>query len=459
MNSARPLAQFDLSVVDWSPASWRTRVALQLPTYPDALELETALAELHRLPPLVTSWETLALKQQIAEAQTGARFLLQGGDCAETFSDCESTLISNRLKVLLQMSLVLVHGLRKPVVRLGRFAGQYAKPRSTDGEARNGITLPSYRGDIVNAPEFTMAARTPDPKRLLKAHARSAMTMNFVRALIDGGFADLHHPEYWDLGWVSQSPLADEYQHMVSAIGDAVRFMETLSGEELHNLNRVDFYTSHEALLLPYEQALTRQVPRQDGWFNLSTHFPWLGMRTAAVDGAHVEYLRGVRNPIGIKVGPGLQVDQLLRLLDVLNPDEEAGRITLIHRCGARQIAEKLPPLIDAVQRGGRQVLWIADPMHGNTESTSNGYKTRPFAAIRSELEQAFDIHAAHGSHLGGVHLELTGEDVTECTGGARELTEIDLERAYRSTVDPRLNYEQSLEIAMLIVRKSGTTK
>ena len=454
MNRAAPLPHANTTADTWSPASWRTRNALQLPSYPDANDLAATLAELHRLPPLVTSWETLALKQQIADAQEGERFVLQGGDCAESFVDCESGLISNRLKVLLQMSLVLVHGLRQPVLRIGRLAGQYAKPRSDDNETRDGVTLPSYRGDIINGPEFTAASRTPDPRRLLKGHARSAMTMNFVRALIDGGFADLHHPEYWDLGWVSHSALADEYQHMVSAIGDAVRFMETLSGEEVHNLNRVEFYTSHEALLLPYEEALTRQVPRQDGWFNLSTHFPWLGMRTTAIDGAHVEYLRGVRNPIGLKVGPSLQVDQLLRLLDVLNPDDEPGRMTLIHRCGARNIAEKLPPLIDAVRRAGRRVLWIADPMHGNTESTSNGYKTRPFAAIRSELEQAFDIHAAHGTHLGGVHLELTGENVTECTGGARELTEVDLERAYRSTVDPRLNYEQSLEIAMLIVRK-----
>ncbi len=454
MNRAAPLPHANATVDAWSPDSWRARNAQQLPSYPDAGHLTETLAELHRLPPLVTSWETLALKQQIADAQEGKRFVLQGGDCAESFVDCESGLISNRLKVLLQMSLVLVHGLRQPVLRIGRFAGQYAKPRSDDNETRDGVTLPSYRGDIINGPEFTPAARTPDPRRLLKAHARSALTMNFVRALIDGGFADLHHPEYWDLGWVSHSALAEEYQHMVGAIGDAVRFMETLSGEEVHNLNRVEFYTSHEALLLPYEEALTRQVPRQHGWFNLSTHFPWLGMRTAAVDGAHVEYLRGVRNPVGLKVGPSLQVDQLLRLLDVLNPDDEPGRMTLIHRCGARNIAEKLPPLIDAVRRAGRRVLWIADPMHGNTESTSNGYKTRPFAAIRSELEQAFEIHAAHGTHLGGVHLELTGENVTECTGGARELTEIDLERAYRSTVDPRLNYEQSLEIAMLIVRK-----
>jgi 3-deoxy-7-phosphoheptulonate synthase len=454
MNRAAALPSANAAADTWMPDSWRARNALQLPNYPDAADLAITLAELHRLPPLVTSWETLALKQQIADAQQGQRFVLQGGDCAESFADCESGLISNRLKVLLQMSLVLVHGLRQPVVRIGRFAGQYAKPRSDDTEIRGGTTLPSYRGDIINGPEFTTEARTPDPRRLLKAHARSAMTMNFVRALIDGGFADLHHPEYWDLGWVSHSGLAEEYQHMVGAIGDAVRFMETLSGEEVHNLNRVEFYTSHEALLLPYEEALTRQVPRQPGWFNLSTHFPWIGMRTAAVDGAHVEYLRGVRNPIGLKVGPSLQVDQLLRLLDVLNPDDEPGRMTLIHRCGARNIAVKLPPLIDAVRRAGRRVLWIADPMHGNTEATSNGYKTRPFAAIRSELEQAFDIHAAHGTHLGGVHLELTGENVTECTGGARELTETDLERAYRSTVDPRLNYEQSLEIAMLIVRK-----
>ncbi|MGH8061198.1 MAG: class II 3-deoxy-7-phosphoheptulonate synthase [Pseudoxanthomonas sp.] len=441
---------------EWTPASWRTRTAVQMPTYPDAEALESALGELRRLPPLVTSWEIFALKKQIAEAQEGKRFLLQGGDCAESFSDCESGLISNRLKVLLQMSLVLVHGLRLPVVRVGRFAGQYAKPRSTDTETRDGVTLPSYRGDLVNQQEFTAEARIPDPRRMIKAHARSAMTMNFVRALIDGGFADLHHPEYWNLNWVGYSPNANEYQQMVTSIGDAVRFMETLSGSEVHNLNRIDFYTSHEALLLPYEEALTREVPRQWGWFDLSTHYPWIGMRTAAVDGAHVEYLRGVRNPIAIKVGPSVQPDQLLRLIDVLNPEDEPGRLTFIHRMGATQIAEKLPPLLDAVRRDGRRVLWVCDPMHGNTESTSNGYKTRRFDNIRGEVEQSFDLHAAAGTRLGGVHLELTGEDVTECTGGARELTDIDLERAYRSTVDPRLNYEQSLEIAMSIVRKQN---
>ncbi len=440
----------------WAPASWRAKVATQQPQYPDAAALEAVLGELRHLPPLVTSWEILALKRQVAEAQEGKRFVLQGGDCAESFSDCESGLISNRLKVLLQMSLVLLHGLRLPVVRVGRFAGQYAKPRSTDDETRGGITLPSYRGDFVNQPEFTAAARMPDPRRMVKGHARSAMTMNFVRALIDGGFADLHHPEYWDLAWVSHSPLSEEYHRMVGAVGDAVRFMETISGASLHNLNRTEFYTSHEALLLPYEEALSRQVPRQWGWFNLGTHFPWIGMRTAALDGAHVEYFRGIRNPVAVKIGPSVTPEQLLRLADVLNPDNEPGRLTFIQRMGAGKVEDRLPPLVQATQREGRRVLWICDPMHGNTESTSNGFKTRRFDNIRDELERSFDIHAALGSRLGGVHLELTGEDVTECLGGARELTELDLERAYRSTVDPRLNYEQSMEIAMLIVRKQA---
>jgi len=442
---------------DWTPASWRSRPATQQPVYPDAEALAEVEAELSRLPPLVTSWEILSLKKQLAEAQEGKRFLLQGGDCAESFADCESALVSNRLKVLLQMSLVLVHGLRLPVVRVGRFAGQYAKPRSADMEEKDGVSLPSYRGDFINQPEFTAAARTADPRRMVKGHARSAMTMNFVRALVDGGFADLHHPEYWDLGWVGHSPLSAEYQRMVAAVGDAVRFMETISGEALHNLNRADFYTSHEALLLPYEQALTRQVPRQWGWFNLSTHFPWIGMRTAALDGAHVEYFRGLRNPVAVKIGPSVTPDQLMKLVDVLNPDDEPGRLALIHRMGAAQVAGKLPPLLEAVRREGRRVLWICDPMHGNTESASNGFKTRRFDNIRGELEAAFDLHAAAGTRLGGVHLELTGENVTECTGGARELTDTDLARAYRSTVDPRLNYEQSLEIAMLIVRKRSS--
>jgi 3-deoxy-7-phosphoheptulonate synthase len=441
---------------DWSPASWRSLSAAQMPVYPDAAAAKRVEQILATLPPLVTAGEILSLKRQLAEAQEGRRFLLQGGDCSESFCDCESGLISNRLKVLLQMSLVLVHGLRLPVIRVGRFAGQYAKPRSAESETRDGVTLPSYRGDVINDHHFTAEARTPDPNRLIEAHSRSALTMNFVRALVDGGFADLRHPEYWDLEWAARSPLAGEYRRMVDSVGDSVRFMEAISGESLQSLNRAEFFTSHEALLLPYEEAFTRQTPLHPGYFNLSTHLPWVGLKTATLDGAHVEYARGLQNPVALKVGPATTPDELMRLVDRLNPNNEAGRLTLIQRLGAQRIAEIAPPQIAAVQREGHRVLWVCDPMHGNTESTSKGFKTRRFNNIRRELELSFEIHAAAGSRLGGVHLELTGENVTECLGGARELTESDLERAYRSTVDPRLNDEQSLELAMLIVRNNS---
>ncbi len=440
--------------IGWQPDSWQSRQAQQQATYPDAAALQATLAELSSLPPLVTSWEILSLKKQIAEAQAGNRFFLQGGDCAESFAECNSEVITNRLKVLLQMSLALTHGLQKPVVRVGRFAGQYAKPRSSDVETRAGLTLPSYRGDLVNSVEFTPEARQPDPRRLIQGHACSSMTMNFVRALVDGGFADLHHPEYWNLSWVEHSPLADEFQRLADSLGRAVNFMETISGRRAGSLKRVDFYTSHEALHLHYEQALTRTVPRQQGWFNLTTHFPWIGMRTADVDGAHVEYFRGIRNPIGIKVGPGADATHLRRLLETLNPESEAGRMVLIHRMGASHIETTLPPLIRAAQDSDSPVLWVCDPMHGNTETTTSGIKTRRFRNIMSEMEMAIELHHQHGSQLGGAHLELTGEDVTECTGGARNLGEADLKRAYKSIVDPRLNYEQALELAMLIVSK-----
>ncbi|NBB93182.1 MAG: 3-deoxy-7-phosphoheptulonate synthase class II [Gammaproteobacteria bacterium] len=438
----------------WRSDSWQQHEAGQQASYPDEIAFRHTLGRLASMPPLVTSWEILSLKEQIAEAQAGKRFVLQGGDCAELFDDCEPTIIANRLKVLLQMSLVLLHGMEKPVVRIGRFAGQYAKPRSDDMETRDGVTLPSYRGDLINAPEFTEAARTPDPERLLRGHASSAMTMNFVRALVDGGFADLHHPEYWNLGWLEHSPLAAEFERIADSIGHSVRFIETITGQQPGSLRRVDFFTSHEALHLHYEQALTRRVPRQWGWFNLSTHFPWIGMRTAELEGAHVEMFRGVRNPMGVKVGPGMSASWLKSLIHTLNPDNEPGRLVLIHRMGASQIADKLPPLIEAARSTGSPVLWICDPMHGNTEKTENGYKTRRFANVVSEVEQAFDLHAACGSRLGGVHLELTGENVTECIGGARELGERDLGRAYKTTVDPRLNYEQALELSMRIVGK-----
>jgi 3-deoxy-7-phosphoheptulonate synthase len=438
----------------WLPDSWQGRPAVQQPTYPDQGALDAALEELRHLPPLVTSWEVNALKAQLAEAQAGKRFVLQGGDCAETFADCRPELITNRLKVLLQMSLVLVHGLQQPVLRVGRFAGQYAKPRSTDTETRGGVTLPAYRGDLVNAQEFTPAGRRPDPRRLIEGHAKSALTVNFVRGLIDGGFADLHHPEYWDLAWVQHSPLAEQYQRIVDSIGHSVRFMETLAGKPIGDFSRVDFYTSHEALMLYYEQAQTRQVPRSEGWYNLSTHFPWIGMRTAALDGAHVEYCRGIRNPVAVKVGPAMTTEWLLGLCEVLNPSNEPGRLTFIHRMGASGIATGLPPLIEAVRARGHAVLWLCDPMHGNTQATRAGVKTRRFDDIQSELDQAFRIHEQCGSQLGGVHLELTGEDVTECLGGARDLAETDLGRAYKSTVDPRLNYEQAIELAMMIVSR-----
>ena len=438
----------------WAPDSWQNFPAAQQATYPDVAALQGTLEELAQLPPRVTSWEILTLRQQIAEAQRGERFLLQGGDCAETFAECNSTVITNRLKVLLQMSLIMVHGLQMPVIRIGRFAGQYAKQRSSDTETRDGVTLPSYRGDIINSPAFTEQARVPDPGRLLQAHACSSLTMNFVRALVDGGFADLHHPEYWDLGWVEHSPLAEEFRRLSEGIGRSINFMETISGKQAGNIRRVDFYTSHEALHLHYEQALTREVPRQAGHFNLSTHFPWIGMRTASLQDAHVEYMRGIQNPIGLKVGPTVEPQQLVDLLQVLNPRREAGRMVLIHRMGVGQIEARLPALIRAVQDADMPVLWISDAMHGNTESTADGIKTRRFRNIMNEMELAFEVHRDNHSRLGGVHLELTGENVTECTGGARDLVDADLRRAYKSTVDPRLNYEQALEMAMLIVRK-----
>ena len=406
------------------------------------------------MPPLVTSWEVEALKTQLAEAADGRMFLLQGGDCAERFDECRAENIAAKLKILLQMSVILVSGARQRVIRVGRFAGQYAKPRSADTETVDGVTLPSYRGDIVNAAPFTEADREPDPQRLLRGHERAALTLNFIRSLIDGGFADLHHPEYWDLGFVEHSPHAEEYRRMAESIGDSIRFMEAISGISVDQLNRVDFFSSHEGLVLAYESAQTRKVPRRDGWYDLSTHFPWIGMRTADPDGAHVEFFRGICNPIGIKIGPGMTPEWLSVLLDMLHPDNEPGRITLIHRFGAHEIADALPPLIEAVHGSGKTVLWCCDPMHGNTETTAGGIKTRKFEHILAELDQAFEIHDEMGSLLGGVHFELTGEDVTECTGGARGLNETDLQRAYRTQVDPRLNYEQSLEMAMLIARR-----
>jgi 3-deoxy-7-phosphoheptulonate synthase len=442
------------SIKNWKPDSWKAKVIRQQATYTDKNSLEKALVKLENMPPLVTSWEIFKLKQKLAEVQRGERFLIQGGDCAESFGDCNSSIISNRLKVLLQMSLVLIHGMKMPIVRIGRFAGQYAKPRSSDNETIDGITLPSYRGDLVNKIAFDEKSRIPDPARMLVGHASSAMTMNFVRALIDGGFADIRHPEYWNLAWIEHSGQSTEYQDMMKKISESIEFAEILAGRRLGNLSRVDFYSSHEALHLNYEQALTREVPRQEGWFNLSTHFPWIGLRTNQLDSAHVELLRGINNPIGIKVGKETTKEHLIGLCKTLNPTNEEGKITLIHRYGANNIEAHLPRMIQMLKDEGLGAVWCCDPMHGNTESTSNGYKTRKFENIKKEVELAMEIHKAEDSFLGGVHLELTGENVTECLGGARELNEKDLERAYETQVDPRLNYEQSLEMAMAIVSK-----
>jgi len=447
---------------DWHPASWQSLTAQQQPTYPDKVALERAIADLSRLPPIVTSWEVEALKEQIAKAQRGESFVLQGGDCAESFDDCSSESIVAKMKILLQMSLVMLHGLKKPVVRVGRMAGQYAKPRSADTETIDGVTLPSFRGDLVNRNPFTADDRIPDPQLILRGYERAALTLNFVRSLIDGGFADLHHPEYWDLDWVGHSKTADKYREIVTSISDSLDFLESISGRALHQTQRADIYAAHEGLHLSYEQAQTRYLEHRKRWYNLTTHFPWIGMRTAQLDGAHIEYFRGITNPMGIKIGPGMTVEWLQNLLRILNPNNEPGRITLIHRFGAKIIEDGLPPLITAVRETGSPVLWVCDPMHGNTESTANGTKTRRFDNIVSELDAAFHVHQSMGSYLGGVHLELTGENVTECTGGARGLTDGDLARAYKSSVDPRLNYEQAMEVAMRIsslAKAGGTSK
>jgi 3-deoxy-7-phosphoheptulonate synthase len=439
----------------WHPASWQSRKATQQPVYEDAEDLGKVVAELARLPPIVVSWEVENLRERLAAVQRGEGFLLQGGDCAESFVECESDRIAKQLKVLLQMSLVLLSGMKKPVVRVGRMAGQYAKPRSADTETREGITLPAYRGDLVNRPEFNAQARRADPQLLLRGYERAALTLNFVRALVDGGFADLHHPEYWDLGFVRHAQLREAYERTTRAIGDALDFFESLSGKRVHEATRVDFFASHEGLHLLYEQAQTRYIARQNRWYNLSTHMPWIGMRTAQVEGAHVEYFRGISNPIGIKIGAAMSDQWLQELVTTLNPQNQPGRLTLIHRYGAKDIEKALPGAIAAVQRTGHTVLWCCDPMHGNTETSTGGFKTRRFENILKELDLAFRIHSEHGSYLGGAHIELTGEDVTECTGGARGLTDSDLQRAYRSQVDPRLNYEQALELAMLISERS----
>ncbi len=455
-----------LADADWQPDSWSRRPALQQPKWPDAEALASVQRELSQLPPLVTSWEVEALKEGLALAARGDAFVLQGGDCAESFADCRPSCIADMLKVLLQVSLILVHGGGKPVVRIGRLAGQYAKPRSQDLEVRGGQSLPAYRGDNVNRPEFEASARRPDPTLLLRGHERAALTLNFVRALAGGGFADLHHPENWDLEFIANAELEQEYGRIVHEVREALRFMESVAGRSIREFAQVEIWTSHECLVLPLEQALTRRVPRREGWYNLSTHLPWLGVRTAARDGAHAEYARGICNPIGIKVGKSTSPAQVRELVEFLNPSGERGRIVLIHRFGASEIAAGLPPMLAAMDGLAAPPTWLCDPMHGNGQSVTASsdaaaipVKTRRFDDIAAEAEAAMELHSAAGVPLGGLHLELTGENVTECVGGARRLSESDLARAYRSHVDPRLNAEQALELAMRLSHRMRSAR
>jgi 3-deoxy-7-phosphoheptulonate synthase len=441
---------------DWSPNSWAARHNAQPVTYEDPAALERACAALRTLPPLVTAWEVDRLKRQLAEAQEGRRFLLQGGDCAESIADCQPSVITNMLRILLQMSVVLIHGSRRPVIRVGRFAGQYAKPRSKPTESRGGRTLPSYFGDLVNRSEFTPEARRPDPDLLLRAYHHAALTLNFIRSLSAGGFADLHHPEYWDLSFFARADLPDalreSYNRTRERITDALYFMQAATQASIDELTRVEFFTSHEGLLLPYEAAQTLSVAHAPGHYCLTTHLPWIGERTRDPEGAHVEFFSGIQNPVGVKLGPTSTPADVAALLDRLNPRDEPGKIVLITRMGAAKVAERLPELVRGVNALGRRVLWVSDPMHGNTKTTSSGIKTRNFDDILRELTASFDVHAAEGSRLGGIHFELTGQDVTECTGGG--ISEEQLSQRYASLCDPRLNYRQALEMAFAIAGK-----
>jgi len=437
----------------WSPESWKDKPHSQDLSYDDPNALASVVDKLKSLPPLVTSWEVEKLKEQIADAQVGRRFLLQGGDCAETLADCQPGIITNKLKILLQMSLVLIHAAKKPVIRVGRLAGQYAKPRSSPTEEREGVVLPSYFGDIVNRPEFSAEARRFDPRAMLDAYGHAAMTLNFVRSLAVGGFADMHHPEYWDLGFMTRADLPKdlraEYKQTTDSLAEALRFMEAIGESTVEELTRVNFYTSHEGLNLHYESAQTRKVPRREGHYLLTTHMPWIGERTRALDGAHVEFFRGIENTVGVKLGPKVDPEDAVRLFTALSPTNEAGKLVAITRMGAANVETSLPPLVEAVTRANRRVLWVCDPMHGNGIVTASGLKTRSFDDILKEIERTFAVHAKLGTILGGVHFELTGEDVTECIGGG--LTEADLDKRYLSVCDPRLNYRQALEMVLRV--------
>jgi len=445
----------------WTPDSWRQKPVEQSPAYPDAARLAAVEAQLAGFPPLVFAGEARKLKKALAGVAEGKAFLLQGGDCAESFAEHSADNIRDFFRVFLQMAVVLTFAGALPVVKIGRIAGQFAKPRSSDVETLNGVSLPSYRGDIVNDIAFTEASRVPDPERQLNAYRQSAATLNLLRAFATGGYANLENAHRWMLGFIKDSPQAARYEELAGRITEALDFMRAcgIDPESHPEMRSTDFYTSHEALLLGFEQAMTRNDSTSGDWYATSGHMVWIGDRTRQPGNAHVEYCRGIKNPIGLKCGPSLGAEELVRLIDLLNPDNEAGRLTLICRFGAEKVADHLPKLIRAVEREGRTVVWSCDPMHGNTIKAANGYKTRPFDRVMNEIRGFFAVHQAEGTIPGGVHLEMTGKDVTECTGGARAISEMDLHDRYHTYCDPRLNADQSIEAAFLIAGLLKTSR
>ncbi len=440
----------------WTPDTWRSKPIQQVPEYPSAAVLAEVETKLATFPPLVFAGEARQLKRTLADVAHGNGFLLQGGDCAESFLEHRADNIRDFFRVFLQMAVVLTYAGGQPVVKVGRLAGQFAKPRSSPMEKKGAVELPSYRGDIINGPEFTVEQRTPDPQRQIEAYRQSAATLNLIRAFAMGGYADLERVHQWNLGFVKDSPAGHRYQELASRITETMGFMKAcgITSDNTPQLRTTNFYTSHEALLLGFEQALTRMDSTSGDWYATSGHMLWVGDRTRQPDHAHIEFCRGVKNPIGLKCGPSLDPDGLLQLIDILNPKDEAGRLTLICRFGSDKVASQLPKLIRAVKKAGRTVVWSCDPMHGNTITAASGFKTRPFDRVLSEVETFFAVHRAEGTHAGGIHIEMTGQNVTECTGGAMAISDANLSDRYHTHCDPRLNADQSLELAFLIAER-----
>ncbi len=446
---------------NWSPSSWRQKTVLQVPSYPSKEALDKAESRLADFPPLVFAGEARALKDDLAEVALGRAFLLQGGDCAESFAEHRADHIRDFFQVFLQMAVVMTHGASKPVVKVGRVAGQFAKPRSANMETVDGVELPSYRGDIINGIEFTAEQRVPDPQRMLMAYRQSAATLNLLRAFASGGFADLTRVHEWTTSFMKGANGSPRYEEIANKIDDAISFMNALgiTPENTSALRTTRFYTCHEALLLGYEEALTRRDSISEDWYATSGHMIWIGDRTRQPDGAHVEYFSGINNPIGLKCGPSLERDDLLTLMDKLNPNDDPGRLTLIARFGADKVQDHLPRLIEVVKEAGRTVVWCCDPMHGNTIKASSGYKTRPFDKVLGEVKAFFDVHRQMGTYAGGVHFEMTGDDVTECVGGSSAVTEASLSDRYHTHCDPRLNASQALELAFLVAEEMRPNK